>query len=126
MWKSVGGNLARIAEDRDLAAGRDHHDVVVDVEVRVVAILVLAGDVDLASVLELRRRLAHPIEAPRRGSAALALVAIPLVDLIRVDAVSHERRPQRVVMPRGILRAEPRGAPRLEDLGRNIRHRDRV
>jgi len=56
--------LARVAEDLDAAVGREQLDVVVDAEVGVVRVLVLAADGDDAPVGERGLRLPEALVAP--------------------------------------------------------------
>src|SRR5262245_60994761 len=64
-------NVSRIAVDVDAAGGMADNDIIVDVEIRIVRILMLAGDEYGAPVAKPRRALSKSRERPRGLRALL-------------------------------------------------------
>ena len=57
-----------VAINRDLATGADDDDVVVDMEIGIVEILVLASDVNRTTILKRRLARTEAVEAPHWSS----------------------------------------------------------
>jgi hypothetical protein len=112
-------DLARVAEDVDLSVGGKDVDVVVDVEVGVVPVLVLAADRDRAPVGENGLRLTEAVVAPRRLAAERRRSVVELVRVVGGDVrVAREPDPDGIREARRVGRPEARLAPLEVELAR--------
>src|SRR5262249_4466434 len=84
-------------------------NVVVDAEVGVVEVLVLAADLHRTTVRQKGQRLAEPLRAPDRLGKGSATLVEPRARLIRRGSASDPGFPERNTHPLGIARAELAG-----------------
>ena len=126
-WKSVGRKTARVAVDLDLVvwllagflagflAGTDDDHIVIDVEIGVVPIFVLAGNEHPAAVGQGGLRLAEPGEAPGRPIVLVARDAgaerglLFLAHLLQFVKRRHDFAHGRHVLLAGAIELHARG-----------------
>src|SRR6188768_1642334 len=106
-----------VAKDVRSAVRIADDDVIIDVEIRIVEVLVLAGDEHDATVGEVRLALPEPLKAPARIARGFQRVEA-LTRRIGRHPRGDEPVPNRIGETLGVRRPKPRRAPLAKQLGR--------
>ena len=92
-----------IAIDRHFARSINDHNIVVDMEIRIIVILVLSTDMDPAAVRHQRDGLTVSLKAPCRSVFERTACTVPVNGLVSADLRSHQPSPYRIIHPGGIV-----------------------